>query len=220
MRGRDRTRLTLEEHGTPLPWGRAGNRAATRCSVSGTTARMDFTVRGVPCYAVVSPHHEPSQRAHVVTVAYSTAHGTPLARVVAIATAQHFGGRRWYLLCPICETRRAFLTLRRGRRAGALACRVCHRLHYLSQRLGTVERLRYRARKLYGRAESQHWALAPDPHDGCDAPDPPRYRKSARARREWAAWTDACDRLDAAWYAGVDRSTAWILKRLPHDAPG
>ena len=214
MRGRDRTRRTLEEHGAVLPWGRAGNRAATRCTIGGTAARMDFTLYGERCHAVVTPHPEPSQRAHVASVVYSTAHGTTLARVIAIGTAQHFGGRRWYLLCPGCDTRRAFLTLRRYRLAAGPACRACHRLHYVSQRLDTVERLRYRTRKLYARAEAQHWATAPNPHDGCDAPTIPRYRKWTRAQREWEAWRDACDRLDAAFYDDVGRSLEWIRERL------
>lgn len=45
-------------------------------------------------------------------------------------TACRFGGERPWFRCPRCDTRRARLHYF----AGAWACRVCHNLHYKSQR--------------------------------------------------------------------------------------
>jgi hypothetical protein len=48
-------------------------------------------------------------------------------------TSPHFGGRRWWFLCPRCAARVAVL-YRRPRQAG-FACRACHDLTYESAQL-------------------------------------------------------------------------------------
>lgn len=48
--------------------------------------------------------------------------------VEMVATHPHFGGRRWWMLCPRCASRVGRLYLERGR----FRCRSCHDLRYRS----------------------------------------------------------------------------------------
>ncbi len=66
-----------------------------------------------------------------------------------VHTLPHFGGRRFWFLCPRTNCRRQCRVLYRelNTNARALACRLCYRLDYPTQRMGTIDRLDARAEK-------------------------------------------------------------------------
>jgi hypothetical protein len=66
-----------------------------------------------------------------------------------VTTAQPFGGRRWWFICPQTGRRAAKLYLPNG--AFAFASRLAHRLAYRSQRETTYDRASRRAFKLRGK---------------------------------------------------------------------
>ena len=86
------------------------------------------------------------------------------ARVECVAVPHAFGGVRWWLLCPLCQHRRAALygrkvTIVHERRTDGpesvtrhlWGCRVCFRLGYPSQRLEPYFLLRDRLRLVWHR---------------------------------------------------------------------
>lgn len=110
------------------------------------------------------------------------------------------GAWRWWMHCPRCGHPRA--TLYRLPDAG-LACRVCHRLNYRSQRLTTPARWRHRARKLFARAR-------------CSADDSYFYRPKGM---HWATFNRLIDEAEglelaalglwvASFVRGYERSQA------------
>lgn len=115
-----------------------------------------------------------SREHRCLTLTYSTRrHGEPdwtprTERVRLDTTACHYGGERWWFLCPQCHTRRAVLFSA----GGVFACRTCHDLAYSSTREDDAARCDRRIRRLaeqlgsdgYGR-RGFLWTM-PDKPDG------------------------------------------------------
>lgn len=59
-------------------------------------------------------------------------------RIALVFTVPHYGGRRWWMLCPFTGRRVAKLHLPPG--AGKFACRKAWRLPYRSQRVAHRDR--------------------------------------------------------------------------------
>lgn len=73
---------------------------------------------------------------------------------VRLTTTQpNYGGVRYWFVCPRteCGQRCEVLYRRRGCNARAFACRACHRVQYVSQRLGAGYRAERRAEVLMSR---------------------------------------------------------------------
>lgn len=64
------------------------------------------------------------------------------------ATAQHFGGERWWLVCPYCRRRATYLFELGGT---DWECRQCAGLAYKSTRLSQADRHELRSRRIAGR---------------------------------------------------------------------
>jgi hypothetical protein len=108
-------------------------------------------------------------------------------------TTPAFGGHRWWFLCPGCAQRRSKLHLPPD--ANSFACRVCHRLLYLSQQLSPYWRADRRANRL---AEQLGVALE-DAADGvrptwARAPRGMRRRTFNRLRAAYLLASADCDR--------------------------
>jgi hypothetical protein len=67
-------------------------------------------------------------------------------------TPCHYGGKRYWFLCPHCSKRVAVLYERNK----LYRCRHCHNLPYTSQRVQQDERLRIKTRKIRDRLEASH----------------------------------------------------------------
>ena len=65
------------------------------------------------------------------------------------ATQPHFGGRRWWFLCPVSGRRAGKLYLPPG--GDVFASRAVYRLAYQSQRVSRIERTHGRQRRIYAR---------------------------------------------------------------------
>jgi hypothetical protein len=88
----------------------------------------------------------------------ATTPATPFKQCVAIeAIGCHFGGHRFYFLCPLeghrCEVLYSV--------NGTFASREAHSLSYIAQRLGELSRVRHRRRKLVDRLDGR--GLLPRP---------------------------------------------------------
>jgi hypothetical protein len=110
---------------------------------------------------------------------------TAVETFVLTTTRPHFGGRRWWIVCP-CGRRVA--ALYGAAVAGSYRCRTCARLVYTSQRETASQRLLRRADKLRARlGEGGLWPV-------------PRARRSRRPRGMWRRtyWRlcEAAERLD------------------------
>lgn len=73
------------------------------------------------------------------------------------ATSCHFGGHRYWFLCPECSKRIAVIYELNGQ----YLCRHCHSLPYLSQQVAEDERLRFKARKIRDRLGATHNLFVP-----------------------------------------------------------
>jgi hypothetical protein len=84
-------------------------------------------------------------------------------RVGLVTTPCHYGGRRWWFLCPRSGRRVAKLYLPPG--GTMFAARVAYRLAYRSQRGTALDRSHDRQRRLYRRlgTEYEHFEQAPPP---------------------------------------------------------
>jgi hypothetical protein len=83
---------------------------------------------------------------------------TPLKQCIAIEAIDcHFGGHRFYFLCPLEGHRCEVLYFVNG----TFASRKAHRLSYTVQRMGELSRVRHRRRKLDDRLDGR--GLLPRP---------------------------------------------------------
>lgn len=70
------------------------------------------------------------ERAESFKIAYKEPGQTKEARVILTTTPCHFGGKRYWFKCPMCDRRIGVLY-----KNGYFACRYCHGLTYYSQNL-------------------------------------------------------------------------------------
>jgi hypothetical protein len=128
--------------------------------------------------------------------------GTVRYCVDLATTRPHFGGRRWWFLCPRSGRRVSKLYLPLGgfhfwsRRAYALA--------YQCQRESYVDRLMRKARKLHRRLGG----------DGGDFSAPPSRPKRMRQRtydRLWEQWSAAAERADYVFSVEAMRRFGHVL---------
>lgn len=82
----------------------------------------------------------------VMSISYPAHPGAIADTTSLVSTPQPFGGVRWWVSCPRCHARCRKLYQPRYPRA-AFACRSCHRLDYLTQRISKPERWRLRSRR-------------------------------------------------------------------------
>lgn len=98
-----------------------------------------------------------------------------------VTTRLHFGGARWWFLCPATGRRCGKLFLPNGGRR--FLSRQAYGLGYRSQRAGRMERMQARIGKLCRRLGGE-WSVSP-----CDLPPKPKWMRWATYRRiEARAW--------------------------------
>lgn len=110
------------------------------------------------------------------------------------ATPCRYGGERFWLTCPRCQSRRRVLYGMEGR----FQCRACHELAYTSTRLDAMERSAQRIGRLHRRLRAY-------PHDLFDIPPRPAGMRRATYDRICADLMEAQVRYGECLYAGYAR---------------
>lgn len=130
-------------------------------------------------------------------------------KVRLTTTRPHYGGRRWWFVCPLSERRCGKLHLPPG--AGTFAARQTWRLSYASQRTAPLERARETA---VNRAERIRRQLGPAGRSASRYADPPARPKgmwSATYKKRLRAIDEAEGRADElAWETA--KTIFWHLK--------
>lgn len=121
------------------------------------------------------------------------AHGGHLLRqqIGLTRTPCHLGGSRVWFVCPCCWRRSAVLFLRSRR----YACRKCHRLTYLTQQLGPLQRT--------WRKQSKLEALA-----GPDGAKPKGMH--------WSTWERLLERIEDCEERRAGMLWAWLGRETMH----
>jgi hypothetical protein len=119
-----------------------------------------------------------------------TANGTPKDYRVRLKTTPcHYGGLRWWWICPVSGRRAAKLYLPPG--ATIFTARKAYRLAYRSQREATIDRTHARQARLYRKLGGHY--------DHYEQPPPPRPKGMHRVTYE---------RLEAELYAAMEAHEA------------
>lgn len=132
---------------------------------------------------------------------------------VAVMVWEAVGGgyRRWFR-CEGCQRRRATLFMHRRR----LACRVCHRLGYLTQRVTRADRLRLR----YSRFARRHGLSTEDGETGWNLLLPPRdIRRKGQHQATTFRQYERAEALHMAYFAAWEQSNTgrWTARMLARD---
>lgn len=113
---------------------------------------------------------------------------------VALTTTPHYGGVRWWFICPVSGCGKRVAMLYGGR---FFACRSCHGLTYRSQQESVPFRL-------LSQSQNIHYALG---GDGCEAGDcPPRKPKGMH----WKTYNRKVAKMKRYYYA----ANASMMQRL------
>lgn len=74
--------------------------------------------------------------ATAITVKYMVGNENISNTIRLVSQPLHFGGLRYFMVCPRCSSQRKKLYIENR----IAACSKCHRLHYQSQSMGTLDR--------------------------------------------------------------------------------
>jgi len=121
-------------------------------------------------------------------------------------TPCHFGGRRWWFLCPSSGRRCGKLHLPPG--GTIFAARQAYCLAYRSQRQSEMDRSHTRLSRLH-RMMGGQYEYADDP-----PPARPKWMRQRTYNRLVAEWEAAMERHDDIWMAGA---TSLLAKRHTRD---
>ena len=134
-----------------------------------------------------------------------SANGTPVDyRVRLTSTPCHYGGRRWWWICPMSGRRVAKLHLPPG--GTVFGARLEYRLAYRSQRITALDRSHERQRRIYRRLGA----------DYKDFEQPPPLRPKGMHRRTYERLTaelhDATDQHDLLFMIAAAPLMARLMK--------
>jgi hypothetical protein len=145
----------------------------------------------------------------VARLSFDVAHdyrrtGPQEQQVMLEATPCHFGGVRWWWVCPATGRRCAKLYLPNGGVRFLSRGPGAYRLAYASQRADALQRSHGRLARLHRRLGGQYRHLE-DP-----LPPRPKWMRQATYGRIWTAWEEQGERHDAIFLHGAER----LLARL------
>lgn len=172
-------RLTWTRRGEPQPWTTLG--LTVELGRESGEARLDFDIEHL------------SRRT-----------GPQDQRVRLETTPCHFGGHRWWWVCPATGRYCSKLYLPNGGRQFLSRGRGAYMLAYESQRTGAIDRSHGRMARLERRMGAEHRYLEDFP------PDRPKWMRHRTYARPVSQWQAARDRHDDIFIMGAQR----LLGRL------
>lgn len=164
-------------HGEAEPWAEVAVQLSLRHDRG--EARLSFNV---------AHHYRPT--------------GPQVQTVQMLQTPCHFGGVRWWWICPATGRRCAKLYLPNGGWQFLSRGRAAYRLAYASQRADDMQRSHRRLARLHRRLGGEY--------NYADEPPPPRpkWMRHSTYDRLWAAWEAQAERHEAIFLSGVERLMA------------
>jgi hypothetical protein len=120
--------------------------------------------------------------------------------VSLVSTELHYGGHRWWFLCPEAGRRVAHLYLPFD--SAEFKSRIAYNLHYASQRDGRVDRTASRARRLHRQLGGDGLALGQSVRS---LPAKKKGRWRATHEKQIVRWKRADEAACAAWIASVQK---------------